>query len=153
LTGEPELLLGPLERRMRALAGVERFEEAALARDRLRVLARALARERTVDTVRQAARVLTDGPDGRIEIVHGHLVLEGSAPRFFTAAALEPFAPVHEPRPARDEIDELLVVARWLLSKRVAAKVRVDDVAGTLASALPALPDYEPPRDAVRLWR
>jgi DNA polymerase-3 subunit epsilon len=153
LTGEPELLLGPLERRMHTLAGAERFEEAALARDRLRVLSRALARERTVDTVRDAARVLTDGPDGRIEIVHGHLVLPGSAPRFVTESPLEPFAPAHAPRPARDEIDELLVVARWLLSKRVAAKVRVRDVAGTLASALPALPDYEPPRDAARLWR
>ena len=54
-------------------------------------------------------------------------------------------------RPGRDEIDELLVVARWLLSKRVAARMRVRDVAGTLASALPTVPDYEPPRDAARL--
>jgi DNA polymerase-3 subunit epsilon len=153
LTGEPELLLGPLERRMHTLAGAERFEEAATARDRLGVLARALARERTVDTVRRAARVLTDGPDGRVEIVHGHLVLDGLAPRFVTSMPFEALEPVDEPRPARDEIDELLVVARWLLSKRVAARTRVHDVAGTLASALPTLPDYAPPRDAARLWR
>ena len=152
LTGEPELLLGPLERRMHALAGAERFEEAAAARDRLRVLARALARERTVDTVRRAARVVTDGPDGTIEIVHGHLVIDGVPGR--TPRAL-PFPTLAAPelRPARDEIDELLVVARWLLSKRVAARVRVHTVAGTLASALPSVPDYEPPRDAARLRR
>ena len=42
----PGGLLGTLEARMRDLAGQERFEEAVLARDRLRALAEALARAR-----------------------------------------------------------------------------------------------------------
>ena len=42
----PGGLLGTLEARMRDLAEQERFEEAALARDRLRALAEALARRR-----------------------------------------------------------------------------------------------------------
>ena len=42
----PGGLLGTLEARMRGLAEQERFEEAALARDRLRALAEALARSR-----------------------------------------------------------------------------------------------------------
>ena len=145
---------------MHALAEVERFEEAAAARDRLQVLARALARERTIDTVRRAARVLTEGPDGPVEIVHGRLVIDGSADSPENAEPCTPNPRAMEEaitlldgelRPGRDEIDELLVVARWLLSKRVAARMRVRDVAGTLASALPTVPDYEPPRDAARL--
>ncbi len=152
LAGEPAIVLAPLEERMHALSGVERFEEAAAARDRLRALARALARERTVDTVRQAARIVADGPDGLIEIVHGHLVVT-------EPAAGGPELPARSTitdgnaRPARDEIDELLVVARWLLSKRVAARVRVRDVAGTLASTLPSVPDYELPCDPARVPR
>jgi hypothetical protein len=133
---------------MHALAEAERFEEAAAARDRLRVLARALARDRTVDTVRRAGRIVTDGPDGPIEIAAGHLVLADDCNNSTSGPASEPGASA---RPPRDEIDELLVVARWLLSKRVAAQVRVQAVAGTFASALPTVPDYEPSRDPARL--
>jgi DNA polymerase-3 subunit epsilon len=165
LCGEPELLLGPLERRMQSLAATERFEEAAATRDRLRLLVRTLTRERTVDTVRRAARILTDGPDGPMEIVAGHLVIADlplpasavSAPDRLAGLDAPGTAGVAtsptDPRPARDEIDELLVVARWLLSKRVASRLRVRDVAGTLASALPTVPDYEPPREAAWLSR
>jgi DNA polymerase-3 subunit epsilon len=146
LSGEPAIVLEPLEARMHALAEAERFEEAGAARDRLRVLARALDRDRTVDTVRHAGRIVTDGPDGPIEIVDGHLVLADDRD-----GRCDDEAGGAGTRPARDEIDELLVVARWLLSKRVAARVRVCTVAGTFASALPTVPDYEPPRDAARV--
>jgi DNA polymerase-3 subunit epsilon len=153
LCGEPAIALEPLEARMNAMADAERFEEAAATRDRLRVLARALARDRTVDTVRRAGRIVTDGPDGPIEIVAGHLVLADDGDLSTTGSTGEP---TREPasasaRPPRDEIDELLVVARWLLSKRVAARVRVQAVAGTFASVLPTVPDYEPSRDPARL--
>src|SRR5262249_60236684 len=46
LGDEPERLLVPLERRMHALARDERYEEAAITRDRLRALARAPHRPR-----------------------------------------------------------------------------------------------------------
>ena len=43
--------------------------------------------------------------------------------------------------PGRDEVDELLVVARWLLGPSRDAR-RVRRVDGTLASQLPAIPRY-----------
>ena len=46
LTASPGELLAALEARMADLADQERYEEAALVRDRLRALAEALARER-----------------------------------------------------------------------------------------------------------
>ncbi len=147
LRGEPRLLLDPLEARMHALAAAERYEEAALTRDRLRALTRALARQRTASALRRARRLVIDGPDGTLEIIHGRLVLPEDAP---TVRAPEPAPPptLLDPMPdtpiRRDEIDELLALGRWLAQHASALSVRVAD--GVLASALPALPTYEPPR-------
>jgi len=133
LGGEPERLLGPLERRMHALADAERFEEAAITRDRLGALARALERQRLVHAVRHAGRVVLEDSHGVVELDGGRLV-EG-------LMSLAP--PDLEHAPARHEIDELLVVARWLFGKPRATR-RVQRVDGVLASVLPALPSYAP---------
>ena len=62
LTLEPELLLEPLRQRMDSLAGAERFEEAADVRDRASALAQALRRQRRVDAIRRAGRVVIEIP-------------------------------------------------------------------------------------------
>jgi len=141
LGDEPARLLAPLERRMHALARDERYEEAAITRDRLGALARALERQRLVHAVRCAGRVVLEDTHGIIELDGGRLV-EG--------LILPPATDVHV-APRRDEIDELLVVARFLFARSRAARTirRVD---GVLASALPALPSYAPaPTEATAL--
>jgi DNA polymerase-3 subunit epsilon len=144
LTVDPPLLLGPLEARMRALADASRYEEAALTRDRLRALAGALARRRLLDGLRHAGRLLVEGPDGVVEIVDGRLVLDDDAPGGDEL-------PLDHPRlaVAREELDERLAVARWLVREASAGRLRLREAAGTLASALPVMPSYEPaPRRA-----
>jgi len=139
ITGEPRLLLEPLEQRMHSLAEQDRYEEAALTRDRLRALTRALARQRMADALRHAGRLVLDSPDGSLEIVHGRLLLPEDA------GDTSAFGSPPGPGPAaRHEIDELLALARWLTQRAGSISVRLAD--GVLASALPALPTYEPPR-------
>ncbi len=146
LRHEPHLLLAPLELRMQRLADEERFEEAAATRERLSSLARALRRSRSVEQVRGASRLLVALPGGDVELLHGRLVLaEGPG-------VLEPAdaSPTAGPA-ARDEIDELLLVARWLESS--ANRLRIVAVDGVFASMLPAVPAYEPARAGSRSSR
>jgi DNA polymerase-3 subunit epsilon len=107
LQHEPALLYAPLEARMRRLAETERFEEAALTRDRLRSLTRAINRRRAVDAIRGAGRLVIESAEGRIEIAHGCVVLDDD-----DRAEVEP--PDLELPPKREVADELLLVSRWL---------------------------------------
>ena len=147
LDGDPGALLDPLEQRMHALADDERFEEAALTRDRLAALSRALDRDRLVRAARGAGRVTIEDAHGTVEIDGGRL-----AGNLRTLALDDrgdlgtPDAPA-----AKDEIDELLVVARFLFGTPRGTRL-VHRADGLLASALPALPRYAParPADAIR---
>jgi DNA polymerase-3 subunit epsilon len=132
---EPHRLLDPLATRMDRLAHAERYEEAAATRDRLRALARALDRRRSLDALRAPARLVLDTAEGTVELRHGRPVLGGGP----GADVLETAPDLSLP-PARHELDELLVVARWL----VAARVRLTAVTGMFASALPRVPSFEP---------
>jgi DNA polymerase-3 subunit epsilon len=136
LTGEAGLLLAPLERRLGALVRDERFEEAAIARDQLAAVAGAFERQRLVDDLRRAGRLVVDGPEGRVEIDDGRVLLPDDPP---TLRCLD--QPVVA---ARDEIDELLEVARWL--RRRAGALQLVSVSGTLASPRAPLPRYAPRR-------
>lgn len=138
LTEEPALLLEPLERRMHSLATAERFEEAAATRDRLAALARALRRQRLLEWLRASGRMrlLTDA--GVIELVDGRLALADDPPSLLDA----PRAPggVID----RRDVDELLVVARWLEKETTAGRARLLEASGAAASPrLGALPAYE----------
>jgi len=137
LTVDPAELLQPLERRMAAMAAASRYEEAATAREQLRAVVRALDRQRLVDGLRRAGRLVLDGPDGRVEVVDGRLCLPDDPPPPDADAG-----PVAGRAAGRDELDEMLEIARWV--QRRAATLRPALVAGTLASVLPALPRYEP---------
>jgi DNA polymerase III subunit epsilon len=103
----PGDLLRTLETRMAALAEQERFEEAALARDRLRALADALQRARVDRWLTAGHLVLTDAGGRHLAFDRGALT-GASAPD-------EPWAgePIGSPAP-RDRADELAVVRGWL---------------------------------------
>ncbi len=147
LTGEPHLLFEPLEARMARLAGEERYEEAAMTRDRLGALARALQRRDSVDAIRAPARLELVQRDGetpsRVELCHGRLTIEAGPGN---SVATDP--PDLARPPACDEIDELLIVARFV--EREARRWRVSRVDGPFAWRLPRVRSYEPVGRAAR---
>jgi DNA polymerase-3 subunit epsilon len=98
----PDGLLAALEARMRGLAEQERFEEAALARDRLRALAEHLARSRTDGWLLAADElVLRDAGGHRLRLRRGSLDVGSDD------------LPLGAPCP-RDRADELSVVRAWV---------------------------------------
>jgi DNA polymerase-3 subunit epsilon len=103
----PGSLLRSLAARMFGLAEQERFEEAAMARDRLRALADVLHRTRT-DRWLATGRLVVSGKDGeRLEFDGGALIGQ------WTPVGLGPAEPIGWPAP-RDRADELSVVRSWL---------------------------------------
>jgi len=98
----PDGLLEALERRMGLLAAEERYEEAALARDRLRALAEGLARSRADGwLVGAGSIVLRDAGGNRVRFRGGSLL------------RTEDEEPIPLPCP-RDRADELAAVRSWL---------------------------------------
>jgi DNA polymerase-3 subunit epsilon len=128
LQEDASILSAPLELRMRRLADAERFEEAALTRDRLATLLRAIRRRRAMDALRGAGRLVIDSDEGRVELVHGRLVLDDDDPSLFAEPDLS--LP-----PARDVADELALVHRWL---QQAKSVCCVSASGNAASRLGA---------------
>jgi DNA polymerase-3 subunit epsilon len=151
LTRRPELLLEPLRERMDALAREERFEEAGATRVRLAALASALRRQRRMDQLLACDRlVLTVDSGERAELRRGvlwQMWAADSGDRLLPARPVEmqPDAPPDPAAPVTRELaDELSCVGAWL--DRHAGRVRVEAVDGPMASALPALPTFEPRR-------
>lgn len=148
IVSQPEILLAPLRQRMAALAGAERFEEAADVRDRAAALSTALRRQRQLDMLRRAGRVLVEVPGrGGAELCEGRLV------RAWQPGANEPLPLVSlgdtrmpEPAPGdslpRELADEVLCVARWLDSN--AGSVRLVHTDAGLVSALPRVDSFDP---------
>jgi DNA polymerase-3 subunit epsilon len=112
----PGGLLGTLEARMRDLAEQERFEEAALARDRLRALAEALARRR-IDGWLLAGDdlVVRDRQDRTIRLHRGAM----------TRCDRDDEEPLRHPCP-RDRADELSALRSWIIRNDV--RIEVTDV-------------------------
>src|SRR5262245_59263464 len=99
----PGELLAALEARLHTLAVEERFEEAALARDRLRAVAESLWRLR-VDTWLTAGRLVLRGPSGeRLELHRGALARSGETSP----------DPIGTPAP-RERADELAALRSWV---------------------------------------
>lgn len=94
----PGGLLAALEARMRDLAAEERFEEASLARDRLRALAEALTRARADGWLLRARDLRLSDDNGHPIALHGGTLAD---------------EPVPAPCP-RDRADELAAVRSWL---------------------------------------
>ncbi len=148
LTREPELLLAPLRERMATLAGEQRFEEAADVRERAAALAAALERQRRLDRLRRAGRVVIELDDGGgAELVGGRLVRSWAGGQPTLDLVGVPPTPVG-PDEDRVAVDEVLCVHRWLEER--AGQVRLTHCDDGLASALPRLPTFTPRRQRAR---
>jgi DNA polymerase III subunit epsilon len=102
----PGGLLAALEARMLALSADERFEEAGLARDRLRALAEGLARARVDAWLLDSDELaLEDADGGEVRLRGGSLV------------RAEPAEPIPSPCP-RERADEVSAVRSWLGGNR-----------------------------------
>ena len=126
LHGVREHLVG----RMAELAAAQRFEEAALVRDRLRALLAAVRRQRLVDTVREAERCVVRRGETTWVLDRGRLVdvtLCGSVGRALPVAPPDP-VPADRP-PSRYVVDEALVLAKFL--DRHAAQLDILECSGT----------------------
>src|SRR5262249_33660513 len=131
LTREPEVLLAPLRARMAALAGAQRFEEAADVRERAAALSAALERQRRLERLRRAGRVLVEADDGGgAELVDGRLVRSWADDQPTLDLRIDPPAG-STAVVSCDEVDELLCVARWLDER--AGRYRLTHCDGGLA--------------------
>ncbi|MBV8162481.1 MAG: DEDD exonuclease domain-containing protein [Acidimicrobiia bacterium] len=139
LTTDPALLLEPLARRMQALADAERFEEAADTRDRAAALARALTRQRRLDSLRRSGRLEVEDADGRRVVLAGGRLLDRA---LFAIGSDDDGDPAHDGPLPRQLADEVSCVAAWLDAQ--ASRLRLVACDGELASPLPRLPTYEP---------
>lgn len=166
LRHEPSLLLEPLDRRMRALAAEQRFEEAADVRERATALTQALRRQRRLDGLAGSGRVLMEVPGaGGVELRDGQMrrawpvgsaddtdggdhpvalpfgpVLDDGGPTTALAITSES-TPTALPR---ELADELACVASWLESH--AQQVSLVSAERGLSSPLPRLPSFDPRR-------
>lgn len=155
ITSEPALLLEPLEARMHGLAATERYEEAASVRDRAAALATALDRRRRLDAIRDAGRFVVETIDGHGAEVEGGLLVaawgqagrdQATLPGLDSPAAVG--RTVAGAPPARDEVDEMMCVVRWLDDH--AGRLRVLHADAGLALLVEQVPRFDPRRRPVR---
>jgi DNA polymerase-3 subunit epsilon len=124
---------------MLSYAAEQRYEQAALMRDRLEALSRALDDRRRIATICAAGELVLAKPHPRgreITVLrHGQLasvtvVPTGGAIQLTTNVPGHP-EPITGP-PPRHRVDEIRLVARWL--DQVAAEAELVAVSGTFAS-------------------
>ena len=121
LTRRPDLLLSPLAEKMLGYARGERFEEAAVVRDRHRALAHALDARRRWQALMEAGRVSAESVTGEgAHIEQGRLVAAWQAPDpppLFTVSADLPAAA--EVGPSIAAAEEAALIWGWLDSAGV----------------------------------
>ncbi len=148
LTVSPRLLLDPLATRMHELAAAERYEEAASVRDRAAALATAVDRRRRLDTLRRSGHVVLAGPDGtEVELLDGRLLGVRRADAADTSQpmlALDLDSSAHLPAPAREHVDELLAVDRWLQQHASGLVVRSGSLPLLTELEAEPLPNFRP---------
>jgi hypothetical protein len=103
----PGGLLLALEKRMGDLAARERFEEAALARDRLWALAEGLGRSRVDSWLLGSGELALRDPGGALVRLVGGSLARG-----------DPATPIPSPCP-RERADELSAVRAWLTRNHI----------------------------------
>lgn len=137
LTGDPASVVTPLTAKMTGLAAQQRFEEAALVRDRLAALAGAARRHQLAEALRRA---------GTVELRRGATTWVIDAARLVDVSIRNeagrslPVAPPDPPadgRPlGREHVDEALCLAKFC--DRQASKLEVVSVTGDWVFPLPA---------------
>jgi DNA polymerase III subunit epsilon len=141
---DPRDLMAPLLARVDRLAGEERYEDAAVLRDRVAVLVRAVRRRQRLAALAEVPELVLARPDGeggwQLSVVRrGRLVAAGCAPRGVSVrATLEGLmATAETPTGPDDEsaasVDETELVLRWMEKPGT----RLVQVTGTLACAAP----------------
>ncbi len=141
LTTDPTLVLDRLLVRMEALAGDERYEEAADMRDRAIAFADAHRRVRRLDLVHRAGRLVVRLGEQRAVIEDGRLRHTEKAGEPSLLGMVDD-APRGAPAPRWVEpadADELTVLAGWI--DRNAHRLSIEHCDGVLCSPLPRLPD------------
>ena len=113
LTTSPELVLEPLWQRIEHLALTQRYEEAALARDRAQSFAATIARQRLLDQLRFAGDIGVRLHDTVYHVRDGVLLDAASDGQLATGLELPPpdAPPAPQPLP-RNAADEVLCLAR-----------------------------------------
>lgn len=141
---DPRELCAPLLARVDRLATEGRFEDAAVLRDRVAVLVRAVRRRQRLELLAAVSELTLARPDGAggwaLSVVRrGRLVAAGVAERGTSVRAhLEGLrATAETPTGPEDElaatVDETELVLRWMEKPGT----RLVDVTGTLASPVP----------------
>ncbi|MFT6812763.1 MAG: DNA polymerase-3 subunit epsilon [Ilumatobacter sp.] len=125
MTGDPAIVVSRLHDKMAALAAQQRFEEAAVMRDRLQTLLGAIKRHRLVETLRSADRVTITIGDSTWVVDQGRLVDVAQRGTVGRALPVEPpvATALGTPLP-REAIDEALVLAKFF-------EKRADDLFAT----------------------
>jgi DNA polymerase-3 subunit epsilon len=121
MTGDTAVVVDRLRERMVSLAGQQRFEEAAMTRDRLSALLGAVRRQQLVAALRRAERAEVTVGDFTWIIDRARLLDVRSDGRLTAALPVAPpEAPADEAPLPRHLIDEALCLARFF-DKRAAA--------------------------------
>jgi DNA polymerase-3 subunit epsilon len=160
VAGDPRALVTPLLARVDRLAAEERYEDAAVLRDRVAVLVRAVRRRQRLESLAAVPELVLARPDGsggwHLSVVRrGRLVAAGCAPRGVsvrgTLAGL--LTTAETPTGPDDElaatVDETELVMRWMEKPGT----RLVEVSGTLACPAPGTGGYSAFLDRVEQGR
>jgi DNA polymerase-3 subunit epsilon len=146
MTGDPSVIVNQLAARMSELAAAQRFEEAAMVRDRLAALLGAIKRDRLIAALRAAGRCTVRRGDATWVIDDARLIdvtIDGAAGR---ALPVDPPPPSPIDRPVtRVHVDEALCLARYF--EQHAARIDVISCSGSWR--FPLMIDDQVPRGAV----
>jgi DNA polymerase-3 subunit epsilon len=144
VASDPRALVAPLLARVDRLAAEERYEDAAVLRDRVAVLVRAVRRRQRLESLAAVPELVLARPDGeggwQLSVVRrGRLVAAGNAPRGTSVRATLPglLATAETPTGPEDEaaasVDETELVMRWIEKPGT----RLVQVEGVLACPAP----------------
>jgi DNA polymerase-3 subunit epsilon len=146
---DPQRLVAPLLARVERLSDEGRYEDAAVLRDRVAVLVRAVRRRQRLESLATVPEMVLARPDGaggwQLSVVRrGRLVAAGVAERGRSVRAhlADLRATAETPTGPEDElaasVDETELVLRWMEKPGT----RLVDVCGTLASRTPGTGSY-----------
>jgi DNA polymerase-3 subunit epsilon len=141
---DPSALVAPLLARVDRLAADERYEDAAMLRDRIAVLVRAVRRRQRLASLAAVPELSIARPDGAggwyLSVVRrGRLVAAGGAPRATSVRStlagllLTAETPTGPDGELAASVDETELILRWMEKPGT----RLVDLTGTLASPAP----------------
>jgi DNA polymerase-3 subunit epsilon len=141
---DPSALVAPLLARVDRLAAAERYEDAAMLRDRVAVLVRAVRRRQRLESLAAVAELAIARPDGaggwHLSVVRrGRLVAAGGAPHATSVRStlvgllLTAETPTGPDDELAASVDETELILRWMEKPGT----RLVEVTGTLASPAP----------------